>query len=85
MEITMLKTANVLSQLAPSGQGPTKSFQVLVRSIGEAKTKHEEDRIIRREGVLLKDKMASRDTNPVSYFTVCVILTESVNMVTVVI
>ena len=66
MEGTIQKTAHVLAQLAPTGQGPTKSFQILVRSIGEAKTKHEEDRIIRREGMLLKDKMAARDTNPVS-------------------
>ena len=65
MESTIQKTAHVISQLGP-GQGPSKSFQVLVRAIGEAKTKHEEDRIIRREAIILKEKMASRDNNPVS-------------------
>ena len=73
MENTIQKTVNVLSQLTPSGQGPSKSFQVLVRSIGEAKTKHEEDRIIRKEALTLKDRMASRDNTPVR--TACVMYT----------
>ena len=75
MENTIQKTVHVLSQLTPSGQGPSKSFQVLVRSIGEAKTKHEEDRIIRREALTLKDRMASRDNNPVCVCVcACVVL-----------
>ena len=66
MESTLQKTAHAISQLGPSNQGPTRSFQVLVRAIGEAKTKHEEDRIIRKEAAILKERMASRDVNPVS-------------------
>ena len=68
MESTLQKTAIALSQLTPSGPGPSKAFQLLVRAIGEAKTKHEEDRIMKRESAILKEKMASRDTNTVSYF-----------------
>ena len=67
MDSTLQKTANVLSQLAPNVTGPTKTFQQLVKAIGEAKTKHEEDRIMRREAAILKDKMSARDTNVVSY------------------
>lgn len=59
---SLQKTAHVLSNLS---QGPSKSFQVLVRAIGEAKTKHEEDRIIKREAVILKEKMSSRETTQV--------------------
>ncbi|XP_003382933.2 PREDICTED: AP-4 complex subunit epsilon-like [Amphimedon queenslandica] len=65
MDNTIQKTVHVLAQLAPSsgGSGASKSFQQLVRSIGEAKTKHEEDRIMKREAVILKEKLGSRDTN----------------------
>ena len=66
MDSTLQKTASALAHLTPNSPGPSKSFQVLVRSIGEAKTKHEEDRIMKREAVVLKEKMASRETNPVS-------------------
>lgn len=69
MDVTLQKTVNVLSQLAPnvtSGGSSSKSFQQLVRAIGEAKTKHEEDRIMKREAVLLKERLSSRDTNTVS-------------------
>lgn len=62
---SLQKTANVLSNFSPSVQGPSKSFQILVRAIGEAKTKHEEDRIIRREAIILKEKMSSRETTQV--------------------
>ena len=67
MDNTIQKTVNVLAQLAPSsgGSGASKSFQHLVRSIGEAKTKHEEDRIMKREAAILKEKLGSRDTNTV--------------------
>ena len=67
MDNTIQKTVNVLAQLAPSsgGSGASKSFQQLVRSIGEAKTKHEEDRIMKREATILKEKLGSRDTNTV--------------------
>ncbi|XP_068743856.1 uncharacterized protein [Montipora capricornis] len=39
----------------------SRAFQSLVRAIGEAKSKHEEDRIARRELGLLKDKLTQRD------------------------
>ncbi|CAI8050732.1 AP-4 complex subunit epsilon-1 [Geodia barretti] len=56
----MEQTARVLSQLGSKDQ-PSKEFQSLVRQIGEAKTKHEEDRIIKKEAALLKDKVGGRD------------------------
>ena len=52
-----LKTAIALGQLTPSGPGPSKSFQLLVRAIGEAKTQHEgSDRIIKIESTISKGK-----------------------------
>ncbi|XP_015753041.1 PREDICTED: AP-4 complex subunit epsilon-1-like [Acropora digitifera] len=39
----------------------SRAFQSLVRAIGEAKSKHEEDRIIVKELGLLKDKLTQRD------------------------
>lgn len=49
----------MLSQLGNKDQ-PSKEFQTLIRHIGEAKTKHEEDRLIRREATSLKDKVGAR-------------------------
>lgn len=68
MDNTIQKTVSAIAQMSPLniGSGASKSFQNLVRSIGEAKTKHEEDRIMKREAVLLKEKLSSRDTNTVS-------------------
>jgi AP-4 complex subunit epsilon-1 len=59
----MEQTARVLSQLGSKEQ-PSKGFQSLIRQIGEAKTKHEEDRIIRKEATLLKDRVGARDVTP---------------------
>lgn len=59
----METTARALAGLGKDS-GPSKGFQSLIRSIGEAKTKHEEDRIIRKEAVFLKEKVGSRDVSP---------------------
>ena len=67
VEQTLQKTANALANFNPGGVGPSKSFQLLVRAVGEAKTKHEEDRIMRKESIILKEKMAARDITPVCY------------------
>jgi len=66
VEKTIESTARVLASLSSKDTGHTKEFQNLIRQIGESKTKHEEDRIIRREAIHLKDKMGARDINPVS-------------------
>jgi AP-4 complex subunit epsilon-1 len=66
MDISIQKTVNnVLAQIAPGAvsQGYTKSFQQLVRSIGEAKTKHEEERIVKRESATLKERISARDVS----------------------
>eukprot|EP00731_Ephydatia_muelleri_P017764 Em0010g862a len=39
--------------------GHSKGFQILVRQIGESKTKHEEDRIIKKEATFLKETIGS--------------------------
>ncbi|XP_065884904.1 uncharacterized protein [Dysidea avara] len=39
------------------GNAPSKGFQMLIKGIAEAKTKHEEDRLIRNEAMFLKDRI----------------------------
>ena len=68
MDATLQKTVNVIAQLTPGASGHTKSFQQLVRAIGEAKTKHEEERIMKREAVTLKEKLSARDVTVVCHF-----------------
>ena len=64
MEKTIESTARALASLSSKDAGPSKGFQSLIRQIGEAKTKHEEDRIIKKEAVLLKERVGSRDITP---------------------
>lgn len=41
----------------------SRAFESLVRTIGEAKSKQEEDRIARKELIVLKEKLIQRDTS----------------------
>lgn len=70
MDATLQKTVNVIAQLTPGVSGNTRSFQQLVRAIGEAKTKHEEDRIMKREAVTLKERLSARDVTVVCYLSI---------------
>ncbi|XP_065178615.1 AP-4 complex subunit epsilon-1-like [Sycon ciliatum] len=56
--------AHLQSGLSAMSGGHSRAFQNLIRAIGEAKTRDEEDRIMRREVQALKELCAHPDLNP---------------------